>query len=83
LAISGGHFCELLDFHSKIATVPTEITNAIIAKISTIFCMERLKKLLNPPSPPAPLPLALEPDDELPNAEDPIFFELEIKSIDR
>jgi hypothetical protein len=80
LEISGGHFCVLLDFHSKIATVPTEIINAMTAKIKTIFCMERLKKLLNMP---LLLPLPLEPDDELPNAEDPIFFELEIKSIDK
>jgi hypothetical protein len=70
-----------LDFQSKIATVPTEITNAITANIKTIFCMERLKKLLNTPPLPELLPLPLELDDELPNAEVPIFFEPEIKSI--
>ena len=82
-AISGGHCCELLDFHSKIATVPTEIINAITAKIKTIFWIDRLKKLLNKPLPPLPLPLA--PDDvavdDEPNAEEPMFLAPEIKSI--
>jgi hypothetical protein len=43
--------------------------------------MERLKKLLNTPPLPELLPLPLELDDELPNAEVPIFFEPDIKSI--
>jgi hypothetical protein len=85
-AISGGHCCELLDFQSKIATVPTEIINAITAKIKTIFWMERLKKLLNIPLLPLPLPLPLAPDDAValddePNAEEPMFLAPEIKSI--
>jgi hypothetical protein len=77
LAISGGHFWALFDFQSKIATVPIEIINAMIASSNTIFCIERLKKLLNRPSPDA---LAF-PLLELPNADEPTFFELEIKSI--
>jgi hypothetical protein len=40
-----------------------------------------LKKLLNTPPITLPLPLPLELDDELPNADEPAFFELEIKSI--
>ena len=67
----------LFDFNSKIATVPIEMTNAMIASSNTIFCIERLKKLLNSPSPDEPaFPLL-----ELPNADEPVFFELEIKSI--
>jgi hypothetical protein len=51
--------------------------NAMIASNNTIFCIERLKKLLNRPSLDA-LALALL---ELPNADEPVFFELERKSM--
>jgi hypothetical protein len=82
LLVSGGHFCAFFDFQSKIATVPTEIMNAMTANIRTIFWMERLKKLLNIPPPPLPVaPDDDDEDDELPNADEPKFFALEIKSI--
>jgi hypothetical protein len=50
----------------------------MIASNNTIFCIERLKKLLNRPLPDV---LLAAPLPELPNADEPTFFELEIKSI--
>jgi hypothetical protein len=56
--------------------------NAMTAKMRTIFWMERLKKLLNIPLPPLPVaPDDDDEDDELPNADEPKFLALEIKSI--
>jgi len=60
------------------ATVPTDIINAIIASKRTIFWID---KFINPLNIPPPLPLPLELDDELPKAEDPIFLALEVISI--
>jgi hypothetical protein len=68
----------LFDFHSKIATVPIEITNAMIASNNTIFCIVRLKKLLNRPPFALLLPFMVL---DVPNADEPTFFEDETKSI--
>jgi hypothetical protein len=59
------------------ATVPTDIKNAIIASKRTIFWIDRLKNPLNIP----PAPLSLEPEEELPNAEDPVFLLVDVRSI--
>jgi hypothetical protein len=62
------------------ATVPTDIINAIIASKRTIFWIDKFINPLNIPPPPLS-PLPPEPDDELPNAEDPRFLALEVISI--
>jgi hypothetical protein len=79
-AVSGGHFCELFDFHNKIATVPTEITKAIIANNRTIFWIDKLKKLLNIPLPPPFPEPASEPELPIP-ADEPVFLVPEMKSM--
>jgi hypothetical protein len=64
------------------ATVPTDIINAIIASKRTIFWIDKFINPLNIPSPPPALsPPPPEPDDELPKAEDPRFLALEVISI--